>query len=49
MEYKKQGDGNIFFLYQFEPVQMVEGLSKVAIDALPDHRWVEVLTGEEKL
>ena len=27
----------------FLPVQMVEGLTKVSIDALPNHSWVEVL------
>ena len=31
------------FSCDFLPVQMVEGLTKVSIDALPNHSWVEVL------
>ena len=40
----------MFFLSfsKFEPVQMVEGLPKVAIDTLAYHCWVEVLAGGRK-
>ena len=49
LDCNKKCDPNIIFWSKFEPVQMVEGLPKVAIDALPNHRWIEVLAEEEKL
>ena len=49
LDCNKQCDPDIIFWSKFEPVQMVEGLTKVTIDALPNHRWIEVLAEEEKL